>query len=283
MIVAARIRSLALLAAALTALGSVAQAHPDLDVLEHEAARELAQRPADPALNLQQAQVYRVAHAWDAALGALDHAAAHGADPDEVGALRGQILLEAERPDAAWVELDRVVARRPEALPVLYDRGRAALALGRQEDAARDFAAALTGMPQPRPEQVFVRRDLLLALGRRAEAIRALDDGIAKLGPAASLHLAALDIEVELRRWDAALRRLDLLIALEPRNETWLVRRGDLLAAAGRPADARTAWADALAAIEKRPPGHRGRKLAALENRLRTTLAATAKDDLEGR
>lgn len=258
---------------------SPAHAHPDLDALERASGSELASRPDDPGLNLQQALIYRVAHKWTAALDALDHAREHGADPDVVGATRGQVLLEAGRPDEAWRELDRVVAQKPAAYAVLFDRGRAALACGRKEDAQRDFAEALAGLPEPRPEQVFALRDVLLALGKHDEAIRALDAGVARLGPVVSLHLAALDIELERKRSDDALRRIDALLELEPRNESWIVRRGEILEKAGRRDEARAAYAHALAVIGERPAQQRGRRIVALQARLETALAAAPRSE----
>ena len=252
---------------------AVAWAHPDISVLEDAAAEEAARHPDDPAILMQQALAQQVAGQWDAALASLAHAAEHGADADEVGAARGRVYLAAGWPRMAKLELDRVLARHPDRLPLVYDRGQAWLQLGNAEEAARDFGRAVAGLPEPRPEQVFAHRDALLWLGRRADAVAALDAGIARLGPVASLELAAVDLEEELGRHADALRRLDLLLGQNPQNEAWVARRGDILARAGRSGEAHAAFAHALALIESRPGDRRGERVEALERRLRAALA----------
>jgi predicted RNA polymerase sigma factor len=90
-----------------------------------------------------------------------------------------------------------------------------------------------------------------------------------------SLALAALDLEVALGRHQAALARLDRLLAEGPRNEAWLARRGELLERAGRRDEARGAYARALELIATRPAERRGKRIEELEHRLRTALAET--------
>jgi tetratricopeptide (TPR) repeat protein len=221
---------------------------------------------------LRQALVHQVARRWDDALATLARAADAGADPDEVAAARGRVYLEAGWPRMAKVELDRVLARHPDRWALLYDRGRAWMLLGDAGAAADDFGRAVAGLPEPRPEQVFAQRDALLWLGRKDDALRALDAGIARLGPVPSLELAAVDLEAELARYEAALARVDRLLATSPRNEAWLARRGQLLTQAGRPAEAHAAYAAALALVERRPGTRRGPRTDELARQLRAAL-----------
>ena len=265
----------ALPVAVLALVAGPAGAHLEIEVLERAAADEVAERPEDPEVRVRQAQVYRAAGEWDEALAALEHAAEHGADPDLVAAERGRVFLDAGRPRAAKIQFDRVLRRRPDAFGVLLQRGRAWVQLGHPGRAARDLGAAVAGMPRPAPEDVFAWRDALVAAGRREDALRALDRGIARLGRVPSLALAALDLEVALGRHQAALARLDRLLAESPRNEAWLARRGELLERAGRRDEARGAYARALELIATRPAERRGKRIEALEHRLRTALAET--------
>lgn len=260
----------------LLGLGSAAYAHQSLDDLERALGEEAATRPGDPAVYVDRGKLLLQAKRFDEALVAFEHAAGHGADPDVVAGARGRVYLEAGWPRMAALEFDRVLGRRPDAYGVLYDRGRAWLALGDPERAARDFGAAIAGMRSPRPEQVFAHRDAWLAAGRRTEAVRALDAGIARLGPVAALELAAVDLEVDLERWDAALRRLDRLLQQTPRQPAWTARRGEILEKAGRAADAHRAFASALAMIEARPADRRAGPLDDLAVRLRQKLAASS-------
>jgi tetratricopeptide (TPR) repeat protein len=259
--------------------GGAARAHVGIHELSRALDGEIARHPEDGPLHLERAKAHLVAREWDAALRELDAAAAHGADPDLVGTTRGQALLEAGRPRAARASLDRVLRRRPDAWGTLFERGRAWLALGSPRRAADDFGRAIAHLHEPRPEQVIARRDALLSLGRRADALRALDEGMARIGHVASLELAAIDLEVALGRPTRALGRLDGLLAATPGNPAWVARRAELLARAGREAEARAEWARALAMIEARPAARRSRAFEELRRRIEIALGASARED----
>jgi tetratricopeptide (TPR) repeat protein len=256
-----------------------ARAHADLDSVEAALAEEVARRPRDPQPRLDQAQAFEAAGRWDQALAALDEAASLGGDRDRIDGLRGRVLVAAGRDEEAKRVLDRLIERVPTAPGPRYQRGLALMRLGRPADAATDFAAAIETLPAPNPSQVMAWRDALLAAGKPAEAIRALDRGMLRVGHVPTLELAALDLEERLGRYDAALRRIDRLLAQSPRNPAWLARRGDLLERTGATGDARASYAQALAVIEARPAAQRGQRTAALERRLRAALA----DDPPGR
>jgi tetratricopeptide (TPR) repeat protein len=273
----ARTRSFAGRLAIVLALGiapAVASAHVGVDELDAATQRELATKPDDPQKHLDRARVLQMKGAWDAALEAVEAAAAHGADPDVCGSTRASIYLEAGFPRMAKVEIDRVLARRPEAAGLLYERGRAWLALGDREAAARDFGDGIAKGPRPTPEQVIAHRDVLVELGKKDEAVKALDAGMARVGHVASLELPAVDLEVELGRYDAALARLDRLVATAPPNPLWITRRGEVLEKAGRTDAARAEYAKALALIDARPAARRGKPFVELKRRLETALAS---------
>jgi tetratricopeptide (TPR) repeat protein len=157
---------------------------------------------------------------------------------------------------------------------MLFERGRAYLALGDTDTAVRDFERAIGLMPAPRPEQILVHRDALLSLGRRADAVMALDQGMRRIGRVASLQLAAIDLEVELGRWDAALRRIDELLARRNPNPAWIARRGAILERAGRSQEARADYTRALSLIDDRSGPRRAQAFGALRRQLETTLAS---------
>ena len=279
----ARIVGVALALACALGVGAarprLAVAHADLDELERTAGADAERHPDDPAAHLQLATVHRLAHAWDAALAALEAAAAKGADADAVGTMRGQVFLDAGWPRMARIEFDRVVARRPDAYGARFERGRAWLALGDAEHAAADFGAAIAGMARPTPEHVMAQRDALLSLGRRSDAVAALDAGMARIGPAVSLELAAVDLEVELGRYDAALDRLDRLLGRDAVSPAWVARRGEVLERAGRAGDARAEYTRALALIDARGARRTATAFTDLRRRLETALASAALDD----
>ncbi len=255
-------------------LPGVASAHAGAVEVVREARAAAAAAPADASARLQLARAFGLTGEWASALAALDAAAALGADADEVGAARGGILSAAGDHTPAIAEFDRVLARRPDLAAVRLARGRACLRAGDLVAAERDLGGALAALPQPRPEDILLRRDVLLALGRPAQAVAALDAGMLRIGRVAALQLAAVDLDAAQGRSDAALRRCDDLIAREGRNPFWLARRADLLVAAGRSSDARAAYADILTLLSHRAGARRAGPFESLRRRVADTLAA---------
>ena len=108
------------------------------------------------------------------------------------------------------------------------------------------------------PELYLESAEVLREAGREGEAVAVLDEGMARLGRLGTLAAMALDLEIALGRTEAALRRVDALIAAAPRKEGALYRRGAILEKAGRVAEARAAYELALAAIAAVPEYRRG-------------------------
>lgn len=276
------VRSRLGLAVLASLVSATALAHVGIDELDSRAKAIVAAKPDSPEAHLDLSRVLQEERQWDAALVAVEEAAALGADPDVVGARRAGIYLDAGFPRMAKVEIDRVLARRPTAYDLLHQRGRAWLALGDAEAAAKDFGEAIAKGSRPTPEQVLARRDALLALGKKREALGALDEGMARVGPVVSLTMPAIDLELELGRPDAALGRLDALAKTSAPNPLWIARRGEILAQAGRTGDARAEYAKALALLDARPQGRRGKPLDDLRKRLQTALAPTDQSTKHG-
>ena len=113
-------------------------------------------------------------------------------------------------------------------------------------------------------------------------ALQGLDEGLERLGQPITLLLYAIDLELELGRHDAALARLDRIASRADRKETWLVRRGEILEQAGRPAEARAAYVAAIEAVQALPATRRGtRAVSRLQTRAEealTRLDATTTD-----
>ena len=248
-------------------------AHPGIDEMKRGVEAVLVQEPDNADAHLARVRTHEAAGEWHAALAALDTAAVHGVDPIVIRVERGRILFGAGRAKDARRELDRAIARRPDAWGAYVERARVWHALGRPADAAADLERAVTHLAMPKPEHVLSWRDALLSMGRREDAVAALDTGIARLGNIATLALAAVALETEVGRFDAARARLDGLMQVNPPNPAWVAQRGDLLAAVGRDDDARAAWTEAVAMIDARPPARRGAALRTLEDRLRAALA----------
>jgi len=253
----------ALFGALIIALGGMgastpARAHEAPDVRLTALAERIARQPRDAALYLERAELHR--SVGDLAAAARDGRRALALDTSLDAALLalGRIELERGRPAKACRHLDRFLARRPEHATALAARARARAARGRHLDAASDYGRALRLTPPgeaPDPH-LFLERSSAFAAADPLDprpALEGLDEGIARLGPLVTLELAAVDLELRLGNPDGALRRLGRLAATAERQEAWLVRRGEILAGAGRIAEAAHSYRAALQAIARLP------------------------------
>lgn len=217
--------------------------------------------PQNPHLYLRRGELYRRSGNARAALD--DYAQSEKLAPQlsEVHFLRARLYFETRTPELAELSLDRLLAQHPQHTEALLLRAEVRAQLGATTQAIADYNAVLARHTQPKPEHYLARAELQLAARRPDDSLAGLEEGLAKLGPLVVLHQRALEIEVQRKRWDAALARLDTLLAQAPRQEFWLVRRSEILWQAGRRAAARQSRQAALAAI------------AALPDHLRHTLA----------
>ncbi len=265
-----------LTAAAMGLATANAFAHGDVHLRIVALTEQIAQSPNSPTnapLIFQRADLYRVDGDWTNALADLDRVTQLNWNLNRVDFLRGLVHFEAGQPQAALAPLDRFLASKPKDPEAFTLRGRVLAKLNRPSAAIEDYNTAIALSGAASPELFIERAAAWRALGKNEEAIRGLDEGIRKLGPLVTLELPAVDAELALKHYDAALTRIDVVMARLQRKETWLERRAQILRAAGREEEARKNYRDALEAIERLPPGHRGtRTTLELEARLRAAL-----------
>ena len=237
--------------------------------------KRIAVNPADAALYFQRGELYRAHQDW-AASGA-DFDKAQELDPalDFVDLARGEMLGEAGRGEAAKAALDRFLSRRPEHAAGYAVRARLLAKTLSWQAAEEDFARAIERSKEPEPALFIERSRALRALGKMGDAIRVLDEGIARKGPLIVLTQTALDLEVEAGRIDAALARLQKITDAAPRKERSLARRGELLENAGRTGEAREAFAAAQSALAAVPADRRA--TAAMQDLAKSIDAALAR------
>jgi len=191
----------------------------------------------------------------------------------DVGLHRGRLALAAGHPEQAVEPLERLLAETPNHPEANLALARVLARLGRSRAAADHYTRAIENTPVAIPARYLERADALLAAGEPATALDGLDEGLERLGPIIALATRAIEIERAQGRVDAALARLDQLASLASRQETWLVRRAEILEEAGRHGEARVAWAAALTEIGRLPKRAR-------ETRAITQLEAHARDGL---
>lgn len=255
-------------------LPSFVNAHEGLHEQIAALTAKIKRDPKNASLYLQRGELHRLHRDWSRAAADYDRAARLQPSLKIVDLARGKMLFESGRLQRSKSTLDRFLSRQPGHYEGLLTRARVLAKLEKRSDAARDFTEALSASSVPEPELYLERASVLAGDEQQiTEALRGLDEGIAKLGPVVTLQLAAIDLELRRHNYDAALTRLDQITAQSERKETWLVRRGEILKLAGRDDEARAAFNAALVAIESLPAGHRqSRSVTALELRARSAL-----------
>ena len=259
-------------------LGSApAFAHPAFEAqIQHVEAR-MAKEPRDGALFLRRARLYLHHQHWDLALRDLDQAKKLGAPGNEIGQVRGMLwMLRGDRKKAVEA-FGEALALDPTDVVALIGRGRALRLEGRLGRATQDFERAVKLTGRETPVDVLTAYARTLAAvddgARAAEAVAVLDRAMKTRGQATTLCLCAIELEVAAGEVDAALSRLDDLIARSPRKEMWLARRGDICVAAGRGEEGRADYALAIKLLEgRRPSRRRVPAILELERSLRQKL-----------
>jgi tetratricopeptide (TPR) repeat protein len=236
-----------------------ADAHAELILQIEMVTKEIQQDPQNAELYVRRGHLRREHLEYEAAYADFERANELAPDPANIDFYRGRLFFDWGWPLSARACLDRLIARNPKHAQGFTWRARALTKLNQPLAAARDYDQAIALSPEVGPDLFVERAQMLMAVGPEqfAAALKGLDDGIKQLGPLVTLQLFAIDAELKQGNYDGALARIDSVAARSPRKETWLARRGEILRQAGRPAEAKRAYADALAALQTLPPTRR--------------------------
>lgn len=236
--------------------GSV-QAHGDLHERIEQFLAVSNRQPDDPALHFELASLYRQHGDWQNAIQQLDEVDRLAPGKYLTDFLRGETLLDGLQYTPARTVLDTFLRAHPGHTRGLALRARALRALNESEACLADYRAALRGTPQPEPDLVMETADALAAYDRLDEAIQVLDTASAQQGAIVSLPLRAIELETNAGRFEAALQRVAAQQKLAARPESWLARRAQILAQAGRTTEAREAWQALLTHLGTLPDAQR--------------------------
>jgi tetratricopeptide (TPR) repeat protein len=252
-------------------------AHGDMHARIEALTREISKHPDDAALYLRRGQLHQQHEEFAAAEADYVEAETRRADSAALQLARGQLQLAQGNAASACAHFDRFLQQEPTHVEARLARAAARVHLKAFADAVDDFNAALKVAPTPEPEWFIDRAHALAAISppRYEEALKGLDDGLARLGTGVvTLVLAAVDLEIKAGRVDQALARLDRAASAAARQESWVLRRGDVLAQAGRSTAAKQAYEHVLELIAALPPRQRRtRATTDMEERARQALA----------
>lgn len=226
------------------------RAHPEIDDALSRLNPLIEAAPRNGALYLERGELYAKHEDWIQAEANYLRAAELAPRLPRLDRARGALALRTGELPAAAAHLDRAVRMDPRDAEAYILRSRLRTLMHDRAGAVADLTTALALIENPRPE-LFLERAALMP--NAPMAIASLDAAIARIGPAHTLQLRALELEESAGFTDAAATRARAMAAQSERGELWLKRAGDIFTRAGRLAEARTAYAAALAAIESRP------------------------------
>lgn len=226
------------------------------------------------ALYLERGELHREHRSWEAAGSDYARAAQLAPSLTAVDFCRAMMLADSGQLDAARAMFDKVLARCPTDGEAFIGRARVLVKLGQHKPAAADFRHGLELLSEPKPDYFLELAQALVEQGQADEALRSLDEGMKRFGSIVTLQSYALDLELRRKNNDAALARLDTILERSERKENWFARRGDILLAAGRLAEARKSLEAALAAVHTLPLRlQQGPAMLKLQSRVNAALA----------
>ncbi|HEX9653174.1 MAG TPA: tetratricopeptide repeat protein [bacterium] len=237
-------------------------AHGPLDEQIAQVTKDIRQHPNDPILYLKRGELHHFHEDWPAALADYDTAANLDSKLSIVDLYRSKTLLAASQPQEAMAALDRLFLHNPNHIDGLLTRARTLVRLSQYETAAIDYTKVIDSIETVPPELFVERAQALERAGEShySAALTGLDDGLQKIGQVVTLQLFAIELELKLSHYDAALARLEQISAISRRKEKWLMRKGEILHKAGRGVEAGDAYRQALLEIERLPPTRRRNK-----------------------
>jgi tetratricopeptide (TPR) repeat protein len=214
---------------------------------------EIAAHPEDGQLWYRRGFLNVLHGAWESALVDLEKADRLAPGKFATDWLRGQALTTAGQFAAAKAVLNDFIAKHPEHGGALASRARALDKLEEHEAALADFRTALTKTPNPEPELVQEVVEAMIAQKQNEEAADLLEMHLKRLGSSPGLVMKALELEIVLGRYDAALSRVEAMQKAAPRPEPWMAKRASVLAQAGRLNDSSAAWQALFTHIQALP------------------------------
>lgn len=232
-------------------------AHPAIEQQIHDINRALAAAPADTGLVLRRAELFFQHEQYKAALDDLAAVERIAPGTPDLAYRRAKIYREMKRFDEARILLERHVADHPANAPAQRLLSRTYRDLELFDQAVDAGRKAIESSARPSPDDYLELAAMQRSSGAHPAALKTIEQGISKLGSIITLQLAAIAIEEQTGRFDAALQRIDALKSAGVQEESRLVWRARVLTRSGRAQEARENCLQAKTALLAQAPQRR--------------------------
>lgn len=221
---------------------------------------QIAHQPGNADLYMRRGRLHIETHHFDEAQADLKKVLALA--PSQHGAryFLAEALLSGGKAAQAEKQVQRFIDAHGSNATGALSRGQwllgqARMAQSQAVAAIQAYRAALKVTPEPTPDQYQLLVDACLAARGPYpdEALQVLDMRLAAGGSIDLWQGMALEVELQLGRTDAALHRLDAVIAQKKRLPFLYTRKATILADAGRTTDAATALNAARESLASTP------------------------------
>jgi len=257
-----------------------AAAHPSAEHTLELLSESIQARPNEQELYIQRGSAYSNDGQLELVLADFVKAETLG-EPFVVAFNQGVLHYRMEKLVAAREYFDTFLSYFSGHAPSLEYRARLLRDAGEHKAALADFDAYFAMNKQPNPGHYVSAAKMLAGLeGEGMEpALAMLDQGMERLGVIPQLQHYAIQLELERKNAALAITRLETLEPSLGESPDWKVEMGELLLRAGRPAEARRFFDEALAQLKVlRTTVARQRVLEKLE-RLQTSLNGSSLDE----
>lgn len=228
-----------------------------------EVTKALEQNPDDASLHFKLACAHQEHGEWTSSLVELEQVERLAPGKFETGFVQGQALATGGQWPAAKPVLDEFLKVNPGHAGALAQRARVLVKLDQNTAAIEDFQAALVAAELPNADLFLEAAEALITANQNAQAIQVIRRGLERLGAEPTLLTRSLELELAAKHFDEALVRVEALQKAAPRPEPWMARRAEVLAEAGRSAEAKAAWTSLRDHLLAMPNLQRGTPLLA--------------------
>lgn len=235
---------------------SAVWSHGDVHHRLRQLSRQIDRDPENIDLLLKRGEMYLVERHGDEAFAEFNRVLALAPQRHEVWFLLAKSQMLLNHHDQALASVDQYLQkadndasrRRGQLL-----KGEILSVAGHWQAAGNAYLQAIELSNPVEPDSVLFAVAAFRQGGNIDQALAVLQTGIERLGPLAALHEQALELEMLSGRYDAALRRVEEMLAGNQRLAFLLYQKGVILKALARQDEAKLAFDDGLRAIANLP------------------------------